>query len=565
MAKNNLLDTRTTSFSELFSNGRIYKVPIYQRDYSWGKDNWEDLWMDIISSYRNDESHYMGAIVLKGAGDDSVLTVIDGQQRLATLSILAIAIIDKIKELEERDIEPNGNRERQLILRRTYLGDKSPRSLKYSSKLFLNQNNDSFYQSHLVNFREPKRLRALSDSNRLLWEAFLYFKGQIGELSEITEEGGLLADFLTQVVARRLLFIQINVEDDVNAYVVFETLNSRGVELSATDLLKNYLFSQFEDESDLEAAQRDWSAITRTVGMKKFPEFLKYFLSMTKSRVRNNQLFKLTKNKVRTPQEAFNLLEDLEDLSDLYVALGNPNDSFWLDFSNSKAVISLVTELNLFRTKQAYPALFAAHNHFSESDFEKMLRIVAVLSFRYTVVSGLNPNDLEKQYNTLASLISQESIKTPKGAFNLISSALYVEDEKFIQDFSLLTIDNKQKKQLTKYILKQLEKDCTGINITEDSFSIEHILPQNPDDSWREDFKDNEIDSAIYRLGNMTPIEPSLNATIGREPYEEKKKAYQKSKYKLTTDIEAEEWTIASIISRQRRMAERAAHIWRID
>ncbi len=79
MAKNNLLDTRTASFSELISNGRIYRVPTYQRDYSWDRDNWEDLWLDILSSHKTNHSHYMGAIVLKGTKDDSTITVIDGQ------------------------------------------------------------------------------------------------------------------------------------------------------------------------------------------------------------------------------------------------------------------------------------------------------------------------------------------------------------------------------------------------------------------------------------------------------------------------------------------------------
>ncbi|PZO18708.1 MAG: hypothetical protein DCF25_09400 [Leptolyngbya foveolarum] len=314
MAKNNLLDTRTASFSELISNGRIYRVPTYQRDYSWEQDNWEDLWLDIISSHETKDSHYMGAIVLKGAQDGSALTIIDGQQRMATLSVLAIAIIEKINELVRRDIDPTNNQDRQSILRRTYLGDRSAGSLRYSSKLFLNENNDDFYQGNLINLKEPRSLRTLIRSNQLLWKAFRYYSEQLEELTDIAEDGALLAEFLTETIARKLLFIQINVEDDINAYVVFETLNSRGVELSATDLLKNYLFSQFQSPDDLNVAQREWQEITRTVGMEKFPEFLKYFLSKTKKRVRSNQLFKLTKNQVKNAEQAFELLAQLNEL-----------------------------------------------------------------------------------------------------------------------------------------------------------------------------------------------------------------------------------------------------------
>lgn len=565
MARNNLLDTRTASFSELISNGRIYRVPTYQRDYSWKEDNWEDLWLDILASYQTKESHYMGAIVLKGAQEEGSITIIDGQQRLATLSVLAIAIIEKINALVKRDIDPVDNQDRKSILRRTFLGDKDPGSLRYSSKLFLNENNDDFYQGNLINLREPKSLRSLRQSNQLLWQAFRYFSEQLESLPEIVEDGALLSDFLTETVARKLLFIQINVEDEINAYVVFETLNSRGVELSATDLLKNYIFSQFRGEDDLIAAQREWQEITRTVGMEKFPEFLKYFLSMTRKRVRSNQLFKLTKNQVQNAEQAFELLEQLTDLSDLYVALGNPNDNFWLDFSNCQKIRPLIEELKLFKTKQAYPALFSAYQALDPQFFEKLLKLVTVVSFRYTVVGGLNPNDLETQYNTLANQISAGRIKTARAAFSLISSALYVNDEKFFQDFSLFSLANKQEKRLVKYILGKLEKDESGVDIKEDSFTVEHILPQNPDEIWRQNFREDEIDDAIYRLGNMTPLERSLNSKVDIQPYEKKTQFYQQSAYRITQSIQAEEWTMSAIVRRQQSMAERAVHIWRID
>lgn len=565
MVINNLLDTRTASFSELISNGRIYKVPPFQRDYSWELDNWEDLWQDIINSHSTQDSHYMGAIVLQGSREEKTLTIIDGQQRLATLSILAIAIIEKIDELVKRDIDPDANRERQGLLRRTYLGDKDPGSLRYSSKLLLNENNDHFYQGNLVNLRKPRMPRTLRKSDQLLWKAFEYFSKQLADLSEIVEDGALLANFLTQTVAQRLLFIQISVEDEINAYVVFETLNSRGVELGATDLLKNYLFSLFRGPDDLNAAQREWQEITRTVGMEKFPEFLKYFLSTTRKRVRNSQLFKLTRDKIQTAEQAFNLLEQLNELSGLYVALGKPDDEFWLDHSNNRTIREHVRELKLFKTKQAYPALFAAYKVFDEHKFEKLLKLVATISFRYTVVSGLNPNELETQYNTLAVSISEGKTKSPRAAFNLLKSALYVLDDKFLQDFSLLTISNTRKKDLVKYILRQLEKDRAGKDLTEDSFSIEHILPQEPNDLWQDCFQGEEIDDAIYRLGNMTPLEPSLNRRIGGNPYEEKQLTYQDSAYLITQDIQAEEWTMDSVVRRQERMAKRAVAIWRID
>lgn len=582
MARNDLLDTRTTTFGELFSNGRIYHVPPFQRDYAWQLDNWEDLWQDIISVYKQKTTHFLGTVVTqrvtKSLKESRVevleafppivrikgdYNVIDGQQRFATLSVLVVAVIEQINQLVEKGVEPEANRERQAILRRTYLGDKDPRSLRYSSKLVLNINNNGFYQDRLINLRPPRNLYTHTYSEQLLWNAYEYFVKALGEYPTLSNSGVALADFLTDTVAQRLLFIQISVEDQTNAYVVFETLNSRGIALGATDLLKNYLFSLLRSQSDFEAVQRQWTMLTNTVGMENFPEFLTYFLGMTQTRIRQSQLFKIIRQTVKSSTDAFDLLDRLSEVSELYAALDDPNDDFWLAQPNSVNVREAVRTLKLFGFKQAYSALFAAYQHFNESRFEKLLQLITVLSFRYAVISRLDSNLLERHFNILAIAISEEQIKSPKAAFDSIST-LYVNDDKFQKDFSLITLTNQQRK-LIKYVLRSLENHDSGKDISEDSFSIEHILPQNPDKSWHDLFQTSNIDRFIYRLGNMTPLEPPLNSSLGRSDYSAKQKAYNKSAYSLTNSIQAEEWTADSIVMRQERMANQAVQIWRID
>lgn len=564
MARINLLDTRTTSFGDLIGNGKIYRVPPFQRDYSWDEENWEDLWQDILTLHTTpDASHYMGAIVLQNSGtSDKEFTIIDGQQRLATLSILAIAVIEKIRTLVEREEEAEANKERQDILKRTYLSDKDPRSLRYSSKLLLNENNNDFYQSNLINLRKPLNIRSLSKSNQLIWQAFEYFSNQLKELREIVKDGEKLATFLTDVVAQRLLFIQINVEDELNAYTVFETLNARGIDLSSTDLLKNYLFSLFRGPDDLQEAQRQWRRITNTVQMEKFPEFLRYYLSLKQSRVRRERLFKLVRESVKNAQQAFDLLDQLENYSGLFIALGNSNDEFWRDTPENRQYIR---ELELFRVKQAYPTLFAAYQKFSRENFTRLLKLVTVSSFRYIVVSSLNPNELETLYNKVAIAITNEEITNPRQVFDTLRP-VYVSDEKFLQDFSLLSIPTKgQKKKLVRYILYKLEVDASNIDVNEDSFSIEHILPESPTDDWRQNFTDAQIEEMVYRLGNLTPLEPPFNREVGNEPYPIKREKYQQSVYTLTQRIVAEEWTPNTLVTRQKYLAQRAVHIWRSD
>ncbi|MCL6434461.1 MAG: DUF262 domain-containing HNH endonuclease family protein [Leptolyngbyaceae cyanobacterium HOT.MB2.61] len=567
MARINLLDTRTTSFGDLIGNGKIYRVPPFQRDYSWDEENWEDLWQDILVLHtHSDSSHYMGALVLQSSStSEKEFTIIDGQQQLATLSIIAIAVIEKIQELvdqEEQEEEKQANQERQEILKRTYLSDKDLRSLRYSSKIILNENNNDFYQSNLINLRRPLNIRSLSKSNQLLWQAFQYFSNHLEELKDVIQSGEKLAEFLTDTIARRLLFIQINVEDELNAYTVFETLNARGIELSSTDLLKNYLFSLFQRPDDLQEAQRQWRRIINTVQMEKFPEFLRYYLSLKHTRVRRERLFKIVRESVKVAQQAFELLDQLENYSSLFIALGNSNDEFWRDAPENRPYIR---ELELFRVKQAYPALFAAYGKFSPDDFTRLLKLVGILSFRYTVVSSLNPNELEILYNNVAIAIANGEITNPKQVFDNLRSA-YVSDEKFLQDFSLLSISTRgQKKKLARYILCKLEADASGIEVNEDSFSVEHILPESPNSEWRQNFTDTQIEEMVYRIGNLTPLEPSLNRQVGNESYPIKREAYQQSVYKLTQDILAEEWTPDTLATRQRRLAQRATHIWRSD
>lgn len=564
MARINLLDTRTTSFGDLIGNGKIYRVPLFQRDYSWKKEHWEDLWQDILSLHQNPaSSHYMGALVLQGtSSSDKEFQIIDGQQRLATLSILAIAIINKIHKLVGPDNDNDPNKDRQEILKRTYLSDKDPRSLRYSSKLLLNENNDDFYQSNLINLRKPINIRTLSKSNQLLWQAFEYFSGQLEQLQTIINDGEKLAIFLTDTVAKRLLFIQISVEDELNAYTVFETLNARGVELSSTDLLKNYLFSLFAGPDDRSAAQRQWRRITNIVEMQKFPEFLRYYLSLTNTRVRRERLFKLVRESVKDNQQAFGLLDQLENYSSLFVALGNSNDEFWLDNPENR---QYVHELELFRVKQAYPSIFAAYEKFSPQDFTRLLKLVVVISFRYTVVSSLNPNELEKTYNKIAISINNEEITTPRQVFERLRP-VYVSDEKFKQDFSLLTIPtNGRKKKLARYLLWKLEKDASNIEVDKDSFSIEHILPESPSEEWRKDLTDSQIEDMVYRLGNLTPLEPGINRDIGNSGYSQKKEQYQKSAYTLSQQITAEDWTPNTIAARQEALARCAVYIWKAD
>ena len=139
MSLGTMLNTRTISYLELIGNGKRYRVPPYQRDYSWNEEQWDDLWNDIIDLHNKPDScHYMGALVVQEESDRDLL-IIDGQQRMATLSILALAIIALLNERARQGIDPDRNRERMRELRNRFIGERDPASLIESSRLTLNE------------------------------------------------------------------------------------------------------------------------------------------------------------------------------------------------------------------------------------------------------------------------------------------------------------------------------------------------------------------------------------------------------------------------------------------
>ncbi len=140
----------------------------------------------------------------------------------------------------------------------------------------MNENNNDFYQSNLINLRKYRNFKSLAKSNQLLWQAFQYFSHYLDK-NEINNNGEKLVEIVTDSISQRLLFVQINVEDELKAYSIFETLNTRGVKLSTADILTNYIFSIFQGKTDLEIAQYQWRRIIDTVQRENFPEFLRYF------------------------------------------------------------------------------------------------------------------------------------------------------------------------------------------------------------------------------------------------------------------------------------------------
>ncbi len=564
MATTTSLQTQTVTLLDMLGNGRRFSVPRYQRDYSWKEEQWEDLWTDLMEMEVSRSAHYMGAVVLEEV-DDRHLRVIDGQQRLATLSLLALAIIAGLQGMAAAGIESADNNARADELRKRFISERNPATLLQRSKLELNATDDGFYQDYLVPLRDPPVPRALRGSNQFLWQCFNFFRSKVTELVDRGYDGRRLAELLSEIAARSLLFIQVTVKDDVSAFTVFETLNARRLELSSTDLLKNFLFSKLRVDSDADAMQRRWTGIVNLVPAPRLPNFLRYHLMTGPGRIRKGNLFKIMRERVREPMDVFPLMDELSARAHLDAALRDDQSEFWADTPECRP---LVRDLRLFASEQATPLLFAVLEKLPSSSWTQVLRIVANCMFRFVVVGRRNTNRLEPVFQAAAVAVMDGSCASPQQVFYALRE-LYPADAEFKADFSKLRIETDgPRKRLAKYVLGMLERDREAQRIELDTASVEHVLPENPAQEWHDAVPERNWPDLVFRLGNLALLEANLNRAAGNAAYVSKREHYEKSAYGLTRSIATEfpgGWSAETIEQRQAALARRAVHIWRED
>jgi hypothetical protein len=566
MAKQRLLDTDTSTLDDILSTGKLYRVPLYQRDYSWGADQWEALWQDVLESRSAPFPHYMGALVLQRVEREPT-QVIDGQQRLATIIIACVAVLDL---LEER-----GENERLALLRARYVGSPDPGSLRWQSKLSMNETDDAFFQEFIINRKQlakSVRPRSLRSSHRKMWDARVFFRGKWAELVPSSQDGQALVDAFQETMGVRLSFTTITVDDELNAYSVFETLNARSLQLTSTDLLKNYLFSLLKGgRVDLDQASNQWRRIVEKVEAEALPAFLRQFWISKHKLVRADRLFKALKGEVTTREGSFGLLDDLENAAGWYRALGDPNDELWVD-QEAKDCRAHVRVLNLFDVSQHYPLLIAClARGFELSRISTILRICLVVFFRHTLVAQRSPSELEARFNQLAMGVSSGKLKSPKEIWVGTDGQgglreLYVSDDSFRESFARLELRRGGKAKLPRYILLELDHAMGGpVGDFETSpETIEHVLPENPGSDWVQ-FSEEDRKRFTNVLGNYVLLGRAANKALGTANFATKASTYRLSPRPTTQMVDVPSWSPQAIIERQAKLAEVAATVWRID
>lgn len=552
-----LLDaSRVETVDRLLSTNRIYKVPRYQRSFSWEKDHIELFWEDLIETKDDNsrEDYFLGSMIFRQITENE-MEIIDGQQRLAVITILLACIRDYYFDM--------GSMEGVSEINPIYIGRKKAGVMHY--KLELNSQDNTFFRNYIqddARERNFSRKRGLSTSQKLILNAHNIIFEKIGEeldkLIRSEDKKNFLED-LKNIITEKFKVLSTYVSSLEEAYVVFETLNDRGLDLSIADLLKNYLYSKAG--GNLNAVRNTWEEIMNMLDGKEINNFLRCYWLSSKDLVREKQLYKALKNHLRDKGEVLSFVQELKNEAEVYRNIINPDDNYWDDDNLTNAL----KELKNLGIKQIYPLILSAYKKFGKSsDLKKIINWSISLTVRYSIICSLNPNKLEVEYSDAAIKLrrNKDLIFVKRRFLELIPG-----DEEFSNGFGEKELTNKK---IARYLLCKIAKKmgvCGGDISIDENITLEHILPQKLTPEWEKYIEKNGLnhEDYLHKIGNLTLLNGPRNRNLSNKSFKEKSKIYNTSALKITKDICLyKEWNEENILKRQGDLVKIAKEIWKL-
>jgi uncharacterized protein with ParB-like and HNH nuclease domain len=551
------ISSTSLSVGAILKDGKIYTVPIFQRSYSWEREQISDFWldlMDLTSAERKEDYYFIGSMVFTPHEEKNKIKILDGQQRFATILLFLSALRDVLKQ-STIDVAGEWIDEIDRII---YTRDTP--SLTKNPKLVLNREDSTFFENVVINGNIPE---CKYHSHELIKNAYEFFKEKIREKVE-KDKKEFIKDIL-DVIMNRLCMIKIDVDSDENANMLFETLNDRGLELSVADLVKNYIFSLAGP--NLDSVVQLWKDMIDQVGDYNVSKFLRHFWLSSFGLVKKEELYKKLKNEVKK-DNVKDFMQQLSEEASIYANLNNPTHEFWED----SEIEDMIEELNTLKVEQVHILLLALYKRFythnKKDIFKKLLRALINFVFRYNTICGLDPKPLETEYSKLAITTRKDKIINERDVLKKINE-LSPSKEQFISSFMNLEVKNKKLAKyillkLNNYLFKKQEKKEIAVDINK--VSLEHIIPLNPDEEWKKFFKENNIDAEewIYKIGNMTILLKEYNKKMANKFFDKKREIYKKSDLPLNDSLKKyEKFGIDEVKERQQKMAEIAEELWK--
>lgn len=524
-------------FDFLGSGKTIFEIPVFQRNYEWDKDQCEQLFKDLIVAWQTNTDHFIGAIVYvteTGNKMSHIYRIIDGQQRLTSLTLLLKALAD-VDEQDRDEIE-------EEYLTNKYLDDNNHLKLKpveHDYEAF------SSVMNNMVGFDQASKVI----------DNYNYFRKLIKD-SEINS-----AELYEAMNHFNMVYIELSSDaNEENPQVIFESLNSTGVSLSSSDLVRNFLLMKLDSQKQAELYKKYWVKIERMFATKTFAEFIRHYLIVkTHVSVKRNGVYNSYKDYFLSQglsSEA--ALADLFKFASYYNQILNHK-------ANDNKFNKILEHINVMDSKVVFPYLMLLMNLLDagETDQVEVNNLAHILEsylFRLKVCQ-LPTNGLNKIVVRLCDL-SKENDNLKFRLLRLLK-ANFPDDRKLLD--SLMEVDlYHQRNHLAKLSLIVLEEHRTRETINFDDAQVEHIMPQRLNAEWRLQVTNADKVKEQYSgiLGNLTLTK--YNQEISNKSYSEKKEFYKDSNVSLTREVAEvyNKWGKDAIVNRTEKLTRELIRIF---
>ncbi len=533
-----------------------FVIPIYQRTYSWQLAQCDQLLKDIIRISKNDnlQGHFLGSIVyfqedIHTISDVPKLLVIDGQQRLTTVSLLILALAHFLKN-NPVELDTNANKLFNYYL----LNSDEDNDLRY--KLMLTRGDKQSYINLLNEIPQE-------DTMNRVTENYKFFASKINEENVKVIYNGVLRLFIVDVALEK---------DKDNPQLIFESMNSTGLDLSQADLIRNYVLMGQEIDLQTKLYENYWFPMEQTFGNEystRFDGFMRDYLSVKTGKIpRIGEVYEEFKLYINSDRSSESIVENVKDTFNF----ANHYSKIVLRKEKDKDLQEMFSNILKLKVDVAYPFILPVYNDYvhglvSKDDFISILKLVESYVFR-RAICGIPTNSLNKTFGNLYKSVNTENyLESVQASFQLLDSyKRFPDDTEFEKEIISKDVYNFRSRN---YLLSKLENFKRKEFVNVDEYTIEHILPQNQNlsEEWQnmlgEEWQDIQK-KYLHTLGNLTLT--GYNSEMSDHPFARKKSiegGFDDSPLRLNTYLRtASQWTPLEIGERAGELSQKATLIW---
>lgn len=555
---------------ETLLNGSYFSIPRFQRPYSWTEDNIQDLWDDVMAA--GGEDYFLGSMVVYKRGKQAY-GVVDGQQRLTTLTVFLCVLRDALHSLGENDLAAGIH---QLVERKNRSNVNEYVLQTQTSFPFLQDRILRYGESDLFDVVEMSEELALKAAHAALTTKVasaidaVATDASVPASEKARETTERVIQIRDSVLNLKLILVKLENEDD--AYLIFETLNTRGKDLALSDLVKTHFTKLIKVTSTVDAVSEKWESVLQMIHDSSADldsdAFIYHFWASRRESVPQKKLYPVIKKTI-TDRNAKGYLNSLVIDSKYYRAVHEP--AYMWDVNEAKVARSLAA-IQLFRLVQPTPALLSLVRAYKEKKI-KLAKLVEALEaiekfhFSFTAVtSSRSSGGISGMYSAFARRLfeSSDSNAAAKEIKNLVGKLRerVPPYDEFLASFRQIayTNSNSKQKNLVRYILRRFaQAEEYKFSVDFDELTIEHIAPQVLiGNGWEA--------SVVGQLGNLMYLDPATNVKIGTKVFDAKLEVLRDGGHSVPHDVRsASAWTAKTVQARTDRLARKAYQdIWKI-